>query len=493
MTKYYITTAIDYVNAKPHIGHAYEKVIADVLARWNRLNGKDVFYLTGTDENAQKNAQAAKEAKKEAKNFVDENVNYFIELCEKLNLSNDYFIRTTEKKHIKTSQEIFKKVFDKGDIYKGTYEGYYCDGCEAFITEKELVNGKCPEHNKEPKHIKEENYFFKMSNYEKEMLKLLEKPGFVYPDYRRKEMYNRVKEEGLKDLCVSRKGTDWGIKLPNNKDFSIYVWFDALINYVSALDYPDGDLYKKFWPADVHLIGKGINWFHSVIWPTMLMSAGIKLPRQIVVHGYLTVNGQKISKSLGNVIDPIKLVDKYGADPVRYILIRDIPFGEDGDFSERALVERINSELANGIGNLVNRSLGMTEKYFEGKVPKGKNIIKFDLKKFNEHFDRLELHLALGEIWRYIAECNKFIDDKRPWELAKNNDKGLNDVIYSVLDSLRIISILISPFVPETSEKICKKLGMGLGKYKDIKIDLLKAGIQTNKGKVLFDKIENGM
>ncbi|MDD5253575.1 MAG: methionine--tRNA ligase [Candidatus Nanoarchaeia archaeon] len=488
--KYYITTAIDYVNAKPHIGHAYEKIIADVLARWNRIKGKDVFYLTGTDENAQKNAQAAEEAKKDVKKFVDENVKYFIDLCKKLNLSNDYFIRTTEKRHIKISQEIFSKVLKKGDIYKGTYEGLYCQGCEAFITEKELVNGKCPEHNKEPRYIKEENYFFKMSKYENQMLDLLSKPGFVFPDYRGKEMYNRVKEEGLKDLCVSRKGTNWGIELPNDKGYSIYVWFDALINYISALDYPDGELYKKFWPADAHLIGKGINWFHSVIWPTMLMSAGIKLPKQIVVHGYLTVDGQKISKSLGNTIDPIKLVNKYGADPIRYVLIRDIPSGEDGDFSEKILTEKINSELANGLGNLISRSLGMTEKYFEGRVPKGKNLIKFDLDKLNEHFDKIELHLALAETWKYIDECNKFVEDKKPWVLAKENDKELSDVIYSLLDSIRIISILINPFIPETSEKINKKLGIKLGNYKDVKPNLLKQGIKVEKGESLFNKVE---
>src|SRR4030042_3289906 len=350
--KFYITTAIDYVNAKPHIGHAYEKVLADAIARYHRQKGEKVFFLTGTDENAQKNALAAKEVHFPVEQFVRKNSGFFIELCKKLNLSNSDFIRTTEERHIKVSQEIVKKVYKKGDIYKGTYQGLYCSGCEAYKTEKELINGKCPEHpNREIAELKEEAYFFKLSKYKKEIEKFVK--NCLVPESRKKEILNRLQEEKLKDLCITRKGTDWGIDFPIDKKFKIYVWFDALINYVSGAN---GN-----WPADLHVIGKGINWFHSVIWPAILLSAGYKLPKKILVHEYLNLEGQKMSKSLGNVLDPLALIEKYGADSVRYSLLKCSVF-EDSDFSEGILVNR-NNELADKLGNLISRVAALAEKY----------------------------------------------------------------------------------------------------------------------------------
>ncbi len=484
--KFYITTAIDYVNAPPHIGHAYEKICADVIARWHRLKGEKVYFLTGTDENAQKNEQAAKEAKIETKKFVDQNSKLFEELCKKLNLSNDDFIRTTQARHTKVAQEIFKKVFDKGDIYKGNYEGYYCQGCEAFITEKELVDGKCPEHNKEPEWLKEESYFFKLSKYQDKVLKLIETNTFILPQKRRNEMISRLKSEGLKDLSVSRTNLDWGITTPIDKKHKIYVWFDALINYVSALGYPDEKPYKEFWPADCHYIGKGINWFHTIIWPAMLMSAGIPLPKTVYVHGYITLNGKKISKSLGNVIDPIFLIDKYEIDPIRYAIIRDIPHGEDGDFSEKSLINRNNNELANDLGNLLSRTLTLIEKNFNSEIPESKSELTFDIEKIDKLMQNYELDKALAEIWKFVNKCNKYINDKKPWEIK--DKKELEKILYTLADSLRIISILLHPFIPETSEKINKQLNIQLGTLKDCKPNLLKK-TKIKKGEHLFKKI----
>ncbi len=490
MEKFYITTAIDYVNAKPHVGHAYEKVIADIIARWHRLKSEKVFYLTGTDENAQKNSQAANEAGIPVNKFVDKNVQHFKDLCKILNISNDYFIRTTEERHVKVSQEIFKKVFDKGDIYKGFYEGLYCEGCERYLTEKDLVDGKCTEHQKPPKPLREEAYFFRMSKYKNQVVKLLESPTFILPKEKRNEMLSRIKSDDLKDLCVSRKDLEWGIDVPIDKSHKVYVWFDALINYVSALDYPSGDKFKKFWPADVHVIGKGINWFHSVIWPAMLISAGIKPPKTVLVHGYLTVNGKKMGKSLGNVIDPTESVKKYGSDPVRYLFAREIPMGEDGDFSDKSLKDRLNNELANDLGNLLSRVVTLIEKGFSGKIPEGKidtSLEKsLDLKKIQGYMEMFELHNALAEIWNFIRACNRYINEKEPWKLE---GKELKNILYTLADSLRIISILTSPFIPETSEKINEQLGLKPGLLKDVKFGLIKGG-KIKKGEHLFTKIK---
>jgi methionyl-tRNA synthetase len=473
------------VNARPHLGHAYEKILADVLARWHRLKGEEVFFLTGTDENAQKNEQAAREADIPVKEFVDRNVEHFRKLCEVLNLSVDGFIRTTEDRHVKVSRDVFGRVFKKGDIYKGVYEGLYCIGCEEFKTEKDLVDGKCPEHGTHPKHLKEESYFFKMSRYTKDIEKLLSRPGFVFPESRRKEMLNRVRSEGLKDLSVSRINLEWGIDTPIDRKHKIYVWFDALLNYISALDYPGGKGFRKFWPADVHMIGKGINWFHSVIWPSILLSAGIELPRSIVVHGYITVNGKKISKSLGNAIDPAEIAGKYPVDAIRYQLIRDIPFGEDGDYSEETLKARINGELVSDLGNLVSRVLKLSEDY-RGKFTGKDHLSRYlNLKKAGEHMERYELHHALEEVWSFIRACNRYINEKEPWKL-----KGaeLGTVLYNLLEALRVLSIVLEPFLPETAEKLRKQLRVGPGRLKDCRFG--KEARRPGKGEHLFQRVK---
>ncbi|MDD5192951.1 MAG: methionine--tRNA ligase, partial [Candidatus Nanoarchaeia archaeon] len=442
--KFYITTAIDYVNAKPHIGHAFEKVLVDALARWHKLQDYDVWFLTGTDENAQKNSQAAQLAGVSAQEFVDTNSKFFVELCKKLDVDYSRFIRTTEKEHKKICQEIFKKVYDKGEIYKGKYEGYYCTGCEGYITEKDLINGKCPEHNKEPEWMSEDAYFFKLSKYKDKILKFVK--NYIVPESRKNEIISRLNEEELKDLCVSRLNLDWGIDNPIDKKFKIYVWFDALINYITGAD--------KYWPANVHVVGKGINWFHSVIWPGMLLSSGYKLPEKLLVHGYLNSKGQKISKSLGNVIDPIQLADRYGSDPVRYSLLKCSVF-EDSDYSEEILIERNNNELANKLGNLVSRVTALCEKNGFEKTP-NKLLKKFRLKEIKKYFNNFELDKALSEIFAFIDECNLYIQDKKPWE---TRDKK---VLFELLDSIKAIAILLWPFLPSTSEKIAKQIGFDI-------------------------------
>ena len=493
MKKFYITTAIDYVNGRPHIGHAYEKIIADVLARWHRIKGEDVFFLTGTDDNAQKNAEAAKEARKPIKQFVNDNAKIFQELCKVFNISNDYFIRTTEKRHIKFSQEIFSKSFKKGDIYKGKYEGYYCLGCEAFLTEKDLVDEKCPEHNKKPEWREEESYFFKLSKYKDKIISLVSSKDFIIPKDKKNEILARLKSEELKDLSVSRKNTEWGIITPIDKEHSIYVWYDALGNYVSALDYPKGKKFKKYWPADVHVIGKGINWFHSVIWPAILFSANITQPKRVLVHGYLTINGSKISKSLGNSIDPIELATKYPADSIRYVLLREVSLGDDGDFSEEALTSRHNNELANDLGNLVSRVLTLAEKNFSKGLKKSqvdkKLFSKLNIKKIDSLMENFEINNALSEVWKFINECNKHINQEKPWEMK---GKELEKHIYSLLESIRILSILLSPFLPETSNKILKQLNQKPGNLKEAKPGLVKI-YKVKKEGILFNKIEEKM
>ena len=486
--KFYITTAIDYVNGAPHVGHAYEKILADVLARWNRLNNVDTFFLTGTDENAQKNAQAAKEAGIKTEEFVKKNSAVFEKLCNLLNLTNDDFIKTTEKRHVKVAQSIFQTIFDKGEIYKKSYSGLYCEGCEAFLAKRDLVDERCSEHNKEPKIIEEENYFFKLSKYEKQILKLVSSEDFIVPKGFRKEIVNRIKTDGLKDISVSRSGMDWGINTPIDDNHKIYVWIDALSNYISALDYPNGKKFNKYWPADIHVVGKGINWFHSVIWPAILMSAEIDLPKKILVHGYLTFNGQKISKSLGNAIDPITLIEKYGVDPFRYTLLKDIPFNQDGNFSENSLKERVNNELANDLGNLIGRVLTLCEKYFEGELKKQNDdelLDKLDLCKIEKYFSKYELHHALEEIWKFVREANKYVNDKEPWK----NEKNRKEVLYNLLEALRVISILISPFMPGTSERINNQLGVGIGLIEDVKFGI-HGDYNVKKEGVLFKKIE---
>lgn len=475
MTKnYFITTAIDYVNAKPHIGHAYEKILADVAARWHRLKGDNVHFLTGTDENAQKNAQAAKEAKIPVKQFIDENAQHFVNLCKKLNVSYDEFIRTTESRHVKRAQDIITSVYKKGDIYKGSYEGLYCEGCEEFKTEKDLIDGKCPDHHVKPKLMSEEAYFFKLSKYKKEILALL-KEGLIIPQKRANELIARLEEDDLKDLCVSRKNVDWGIELPFDEEFKIYVWFDALINYITG-----SGKKEEYWPANIHVIGKGITWFHAVIWPAMLSAAGYKHPKHLWVHGYLTVDGQKMSKSLGNVVDPIAIADKYGADVLRYYLLREIPFENDGDFSEKMLIERNNNELANKLGNLVSRLSTLAEKYGLEKT-NASQTGKDTQAKIENYFDNYELDKALHEIFAGIDKINEYLQTEKPWETKDSK------VLYRAIENLKYWTILLSPFLPETCEKIASTFNFKINLKalnEPLKISKIK------KAEILFKKRE---
>jgi methionyl-tRNA synthetase len=453
--KFYITTAIDYVNAEPHIGHAFEKVIADALARWQRQKKNEVFFLTGVDENAQKNVQAAEKQGVQVKEFIDKNTNFFKELCKELNISHDKFIRTSANEHSKVVEKILRKIIDKGDIYKGEYEGDYCVGCEAYLTEKDLVDGKCPEHNKKPEHKKEEAYFFKLSKYKNKLIKFIE--NYIIPESRKKEILSRLKED-LRDVCISRKGAKWGIDFPDDKNFKVWVWVDALINYVSGAE--------EKWPTDLHIVGKGINWFHSVIWPAILMSAGIELPKKLLVHGYLNINGQKMSKSLGNVINPIELLKKYGADAVRYSLLRCSVF-EDSDYSEELLISRYNNELADKLGNLVSRVSALIEKFGVEKA-ENKLLKKLNIRKIELLFENYELDKVLNEIFAFIDTCNEYVQNKKPWET------GDKKVLYELKESILKIADLLLPFIPESAEKIKKQF-----RTKNIK-----------KGEILFKKIK---
>ena len=475
----------------PIFGHAYEKTVADSIARWHRLKGEEVFFLTGTDEHGKKIQNAAEQAGMKPKAFVDMQVKSFKELVENWSISNDNFIRTTDPMHEKMCQELFQKVLDKGDIYLGEYEGLYCTNCEAFYLEKDLLNGLCPVHKKPLEKIKEESYFFRMSKYQEQWLEFIERnPEFILPVRRKQEIVNRVKE-GLRDLSVSRTTFKWGIPLKNNSRHVIYVWFDALLNYFSGIDFPSKK-FEKFWPADIHVIGKDILWFHAVIWPAMLFSLGIQAPKKIFVHGFInTSTGEKLSKSSGNVIDPIKLAEDYGVDSVRYYLLREIPLSEDGEFSEKGLITRHNTELANELGNLLHRTLTLIEKNFQGKIPAGKtdeNLAKkLKLQKIGQHFDGLEVHLALSEIFSFVGACNKYLNEKEPWKLS---GKELENVLYSVSDSLRVISILLSPVMPSASDRMNRQLGVKAGTLKECSFNLLKAGAKIGKKEILFKKFE---
>ncbi len=496
MGKFYVTTAIDYTNSKPHLGHAYEKVLADVIARWHRLRGDETFLLTGTDEHGQKVEKAARQANKKTENFVEELVKEFKKLCERLNISNDDFIRTTDEKHIKVSKEVFKKVFGNGDIYKGEYEGLYCEGCEAFYLERELMDGLCPVHKKPPEKIREESYFFRMSRYEKQLIQHIKNnPEFILPRFRQAEILNRLKE-GLRDLSVSRATFKWGIPVPGDKKHTIYVWFDALLNYISALDYPEGEKFRKFWPADCHIIGKDILWFHTVIWPTILMSAGVELPKTIFSHGFINLKGEKLSKTAGITIDPIMLAEKYGADPLRFFLTKEVVAGQDGDFSEEMLVEKINSELADDLGNLLMRVIVLTGKNFEGKIPEQGKLEAADkkliensriAKKVDELMLNYECHKALEKIWNFVRECNKYLNETEPWKIK--GKERIGTVLYNLIESLRIVGVLLSPFIPETSKKLLGQIGQKNGKLKDAEFSKTTKG-NVKKGKILFPKIE---
>ena len=473
--KFYVTTPIYYPNDILHVGHAYTTIAADILARWHRLKGEDVFFLTGTDEHGKKIEEAAKKQNKKPKEFVDELVLKIKKDWGKLNLTYDKFIRTTDKEHEKVVGEILQKVYDKGDIYLGEYEGLYCTGCEAYYTEKDLENGFCPIHKKKAELLKEKSYFFKLSKYQKKLLELYQKE-FILPKHREKEIINRVKE-GLNDLSISRTSFDWGIPLPFDKKHVCYVWFDALTNYYSATREKGRE---KFWPADVHLMGKDILWFHAVYWPAMLMSAGITLPKKVFAHGWWTFDKEKISKSRGKILYIDELISIAGVDSARYFLFRGTPFGDDGDFSEQALIDRNNNELADKLGNLVSRVSALIEKHGIEKT-ENKLLKKLKLKEIEKLFENYELDKVLNEIFSFIDECNEYVQHKKPWE---TKDKK---VLYEITDSIKAIAVLLNPFIPQTSEKIAKQFGFKI-KFNEIKKPLNDKN-KIIKGEILFKKI----
>jgi len=478
VTRFLVTTPIYYINDKPSVGSAYTTIVADILARWNRLKQVDTFFLTGLDENSSKTVKAAKGKKyKDIQKYADDMHKEWVKVWKKLNISYDGFIRTTSEKHKKVVQEYFNKTYKNGDIYLGEYEGLYCEGCEEFKREIDLEKGLCVYHKKEPIKIKEKNYFFKLSKYEKDVLKLVKNDKFVLPKSRRKEIINFI-ESGLTDISVSRPDLEWGIDVPFDKSQKIWVWNDALYNYKSGVD-------KKYWKGKVvHLVGKDIQKFHCIIWPALLLSVSESLPTTVFSHGFFTVNGEKMSKSLGNAIDPVYISEKYSTDALRYFLIKEISFGDDGDFSEEALKNRLNNELANDLGNLVSRVLTLVEKKkvkLEGKDELSK---KLNLKKIEQLMEEYELTEALKETWSFVIECNKYVNDNKPWELEKEK---VGNVLYNLVESLRIISVLLSPFIPETCEKINKQLGVKEGLLKDCGFGKFKGKIK--KGEVLFKKV----
>lgn len=506
MEKYYITTPIYYPSADFHIGHCYTTIIADSIARYKRLLGYDVYFLTGTDEHGEKIEKKAKEANVTPKEYVDKIVNNAKDLWSSLGISYDKFIRTTDKYHEEAVQKIFNKLYEQGDIYKGEYEGLYCTPCESFWTETQLVDGKCPDCGRDVHLVKEESYFFKLSKYQDRLVKYFEEhPSFIQPESRKNEMINNFIKPGLEDLCVSRTTFNWGIPVTFDSKHVVYVWIDALTNYITALGYmsEDDSLFKKYWPADLHLVGKEIIRFHTIIWPALLMALDLPLPEKVFGHGWLIIDGGKISKSLGNYKDPREYIAEYGVDAVRYFALREVPFGNDGNFSELSLINRTNADLANVLGNLVNRTISMSKKYFDGIVV-NQNVndtIDDDLintaielhKLVDEKMNELHISDALDLIFDLLRKCNKYIDDTTPWILAKDESKKgrLSTVLYNLLECIRISTVLLQPFIPTTCDKIFYQLNTDVKSYDSCKtFGGLKLDTVLNNPEPLFARID---
>ena len=501
MKKYYITTPIYYPSANFHIGHCYTTIVADCIARYKREKGYDVFFQTGTDEHGLKIETKARDENISPKEYVDKIVSNAKDLWKSLDISYDYFIRTTDDNHVRTVQKIFTKLYEKGDIYKGTYKGLYCVPCESFWTESQLVDCKCPDCGREVKEVLEEAYFLKLSKYQDKLVKFYEEnPDFILPISRKNEMINNFIKPGLEDLCVSRTSFKWGIPVPFDDKHVIYVWLDALTNYITSLGYMSDDesKFKKYWPADLHLVGKEITRFHTIVWPIILMALDLPLPKQVYGHGWLVIEGAKISKSLGNYRDPREYISKFGVDAIRYFVLREVPFGSDGNFSLEALIDRTNTDLANNLGNLVQRTISMAKKYFDCKISNKKVYEDIDKKLIDsissldelvsKDIDKLEINSALIKIFDLLRDSNKYIDETTPWILAK--DEALKDrletVLYNLLEAIRVVALNISFAIPNTSKEIFKQLN----NLKQERKYLLDNNYILNEPKVLFARID---